>query len=101
MRQRQKNKRGIIKILLVWLIFIGYINLFSPSSILSFLVFYFLLSLNLLFTFKSFFPFGRSLLWTGIIIIYLILRQLHLDNIINTILMVSILITFEIYFRKT
>lgn len=100
MKRRQKNTRGIIKIILVWLIFIGYINIISPSSLISFVGFYLLLALSLFSTFRLFISLGRAIIWLAIILIYLLLRQFRLDNLINTILLFGLLFTLEIYFRR-
>lgn len=101
MQRRQRDRNKILKLLLYWFPFIGYIIIISPSSIISYLGFYFLLSISLFITFKSFFSQGRTFVWLGIILIYLLLRQFHLDNILNTIILMGIFLTFEIYFRKT
>lgn len=101
MRRRQKDGKKILKALLYWIPFIGYIIVVSPSSVISFAGFYLLLSIALFTTLKSFFPLGRTLVWLGIILIYLLLRQFHIDNILNTLILAGIFITLEIYFRRT
>lgn len=99
--RRRKKPKGIIKVIISWLIFIGYINLFPPTTSFSFLAFYFLLLLSLFATFRLFIPVARSIVWIATILIYLILRQNHLENIINTILLLGIFVTLEVYFHKT
>lgn len=83
-----------------WLVFLGYINLFPPESRFSFLVFYLLLSTSFLFTFLLFSSVVQSLERTIIVIIFLLLRQFKLENILNIIILVGIGITLEMYFRK-
>lgn len=100
MKTRQKPRRKLFWLILFWLIFVGYINLAQPSSVLSFSGFYLLLSLAIFNTLRTLLSLGKSIVWIGVILIYLILRQFHLDNILNTIILISIFVTFEIYFRK-
>ncbi len=86
--------------MLYWLPFVGYIIIVSPLSIISFAGFYVLFAFALFSTFKVFFPTSRTLMWTMVILIYLTLKQFHLDNIINTLILAGIFITLVIYFRR-
>lgn len=87
-------------ILLTVLLFLGYINLFSPTDIIYILGFYLLFALALLLIFKTFFRLERSIVWLVVILIFLLLQQLRVNNIINTVILSAILITMETYFRK-
>ncbi|OGG20469.1 hypothetical protein A3D03_06485 [Candidatus Gottesmanbacteria bacterium RIFCSPHIGHO2_02_FULL_40_13] len=100
MRKRRRGGKKIFKLILCWLPFVVYINVISPSSIISFAGFYLFLALSLFFSLKIFFSLGRTIHWIGIMLIYLLLRQFHIDNIINSMLLLGILVTLEIYFRK-
>ncbi|MBI3379504.1 hypothetical protein HY029_01975 [Candidatus Gottesmanbacteria bacterium] len=101
MRRRLRDRKTIFNRILFWITFIGYIAIIEPASIISFLGFYLLLALTIFFTLKSFLSIVRTLVWIIIIILYLLFRQFHLENILNTILLIGIFITFEIYFRES
>jgi len=99
-RRKIVSRKKIFATLTFWLIFFGYINLFPPESRLSFLAFYLLLSASFLFTFLLFSSVVQSLERTIIVIIFLLLRQFQLENILNIIILIGIAITLEMYFRK-
>lgn len=98
-----RKKRGSKKIFLAivsWFLFLGFIFIIPPAYLSALIIFYLLLFLSLAATLNIFASFTRSLLWSLLIIIYLILRQNHLDNNINTLILLGILVTLEIYLRR-
>lgn len=99
-RRKKLNGKKIILAVFFWIIFFTFLNLFSPENLLTFFGFYFLLCFALLATFKMFTSLLRGIIWIAIIIVCLLLRQHHLDNFINSILLLGILVTLEIYLRR-
>jgi hypothetical protein len=92
---------GLLKPLFCWFLLIIYINLSAPDGLIPFLGFYVLFSLALYISLNIFLPNSRSAVWTAFSATCLILKQFQLANILNIILLLGILVTFEIYFRKS
>ncbi|MBM3283406.1 hypothetical protein FJY90_04085 [Candidatus Gottesmanbacteria bacterium] len=99
--RRKAKKKTVIKPFITWLLFFVFLNFIPPAGMLSFVIFYLLLSFSLFSTFQLFTLKARSLVWIASILIYLLLRQNHLDNPLNILLLAGILITLEIYFRTS
>jgi hypothetical protein len=99
-KRRGRAWKKFIKPIFAWFVLIVFINIFPPENILHFMVFYLIFFLSIFTTLKLIFATFRSLSWTTIIITFLILKQAKIENIINTILLLGILLTIEIYFRK-
>jgi len=100
MRKKQKNGKRLIRMIFFWILFFFYISLFPQSNLVSFFIFYIILSLSLFLTLQTFFSILRSVIWVLLLVVFLLLRQNHLNNIINTLLLLGIFITLEIYFRR-
>src|SRR3989338_8607449 len=98
--KKKKGQKKLFYILLPWLVLISYIIIFPPGNTLLFFIFYLFLFIALSNTIHQFRSLVKSILWAAIIIVFLLLRQFRIENIINLILLLSILVTFEVYFRK-
>jgi len=98
-RKKTKN-RDFIRPILFWSAFIVLVINISPESILAFFAFYLLLTLALIYTLQNLFSAKRSIIWSSVFVFYLLLRQLNLANIINTIILVGILISLDIYLKS-
>lgn len=97
---KTKIKKGsIAKIIIWWFLLVGFINLFSPNNVWINILFYILLSITIWKSLKLANNSRRSILWTIMFIILLLLRQNRIDNILNILLIAGILISIEIYFR--
>jgi len=101
MKRKKKNiLKKIIKTSIAWFFLFVFIITFPPENILFFALFYLLFFLSIYITLKIFFKTLRSFYFAILIIIFLIFRQQKMDNIINNILLIGILLSLEIYFRK-
>ncbi|OGG02034.1 hypothetical protein A2W14_06365 [Candidatus Gottesmanbacteria bacterium RBG_16_37_8] len=98
-RRRDKYRKLVFFLLLA--IFIFYINFFVPGSFFSVVVFYFLLFLFLLSFLSLFLGNNRSIRFSSSFIILLALRHLKQFNLLNFLIILSINILLEVYFRKS
>ncbi|MCL4339085.1 hypothetical protein M1271_05340 [Patescibacteria group bacterium] len=99
----RKNRRKLISRTAITItIFLLYVNIFPPESPFSFLGFYLLATLTLFFFFMIFLDSkSQSILWSLTIITFLILRQFHLENVLNILILASLAVTLAIYFSKS
>ncbi|MFZ5365770.1 MAG: hypothetical protein ACOZBZ_00570 [Patescibacteria group bacterium] len=99
MKRRKNFLPSFLLTILFWLCWIYVLLFTAPESNLLFFIFYFLLFLSLFLTSSLVFANSRRgfLLALGIIGIA-ILQQIKLLNILNVILLLGILLSFELYF---
>lgn len=97
-RKFSKYKKIIFAVILV--IFILYLNLVSPGTLPTHIIFYFLLSANLMLFFSFYFKTEKIIRFPTSIILLLILKQLSQFNLINILVILAVNILLEIYFRK-
>ncbi|MCJ7739835.1 hypothetical protein MUP32_00775 [Candidatus Microgenomates bacterium] len=88
--------RAVISLFFLFL----FLNFLPPENLLSFIFFYCFVSLAFFFLFNIFTNRTKSCLSTIIIVVFLLLRQNRLDNLLNLILLGSITMTFYLYFRN-
>lgn len=100
MNKRRRNIKKRLTTVISWLILAIYITLIAPSTIYTYLIFYPLLFTSILLLLKNWLEAKRSILYTCLLMIYLLLRQLKIDSIFNLAILISILIMMELYFRK-
>ena len=91
--------RKVLAVIFGFALFV-YIILVPPASILNILLFYLLLFSNLLNLLSLFFGRKRGIFYTLLTIVSLLLSQFNLLNIFNLLILISLAVTSEIYFRK-
>lgn len=99
MSGQRKKARRLIAILL-WLMFLIYLNIYPPNSILLVGGFYLLILISVFWTLSLFFEKPGSISYTLLIFITLLLRQFRLLNIFNFLLIIAVAVSLELYFRK-
>lgn len=98
--RKKKGKKNIIITIIFILIFFFFLNFFPPVNLLSYIAFYLLLYLTLEKSIYLFQSHEKSIFYALVVITYLLLRQLRIDNLVNLFLFFSVFVTLEIYFRK-
>ena len=99
MRRKAQIFRKLLAVIL-GVALIAYIILVPPASILNILLFYLLLFSNLLNLLSLFFGKIRGTVYTLLIIVSLLLSQFNFLNIFNLLILISLAVASEIYFRK-
>lgn len=97
----KKDRKHIIIPITTFVLLLVYISLVPPTEFIFIAVFYLLLAVLFFSVFRIFMSFSRNLVWTFAISGILILIQYNLSNYLNILLISAILLTFELYFRKT
>jgi len=98
MRKTVRRKKLFLPLISLML-FLGYMISFPPDNIYYFAVFYLFLFLSLWQILRIFYDNKKSLIYPVIIIVFLLLRQNKIDNILNLLLLLGILVSIEVYFR--
>ncbi|OIO14857.1 hypothetical protein COV53_06980 [Candidatus Gottesmanbacteria bacterium CG11_big_fil_rev_8_21_14_0_20_37_11] len=98
--RRKLRKENIIKLLFFSVLFGIYVYIIPPVYILSYLGFYVIFLFWIYSTVRIFISKTRSVFWALIIFVYLLFRQFEISNLINTLLLLGIFLTLELYFRK-
>ncbi len=99
--RRLKRSKSLFKPFILIAILGGFIFFVPPENILYFAAFYILLFTAIWQILQTFFDNKKSLVYTIIIITYLLLRQNKIDNILNVILLAGLFVALEIYFRMS
>ena len=101
-RRRKNFLPTLIVTLLLWSLTFSLVYFIDPETALAVPGFFVLIFLSLLFTFSTIFASSRrGFLISFGIILFLILRYFGVGNILNFLLISGLLITAEIYFRRT
>lgn len=99
----RRNRKNYLKLSLTpfayLVLLIIYINIFPPENRLLIGGFYLLLGITVFQLVNIFTSKTRSMLWTGGILILLILKQLQIANFLNIALLLGVMITVELYLR--
>jgi len=98
--RRKIKKDNIVKLLFYSVLFGVYVYFIPPVYILSYLGFYVIFLFLVYSTVRIFISKTRSVFWALIIFVYLLFRQFEISNLINTLLLLGIFLTLELYFRK-
>lgn len=93
--------KEFVKPILFMFILLCYIFFVPPSSLFALIGFYTLVVFASFLLLDIFFPKKRALAYSIFLIVYLLLRQYHIANILNLLLFIALLITMEVYFRKS
>lgn len=102
MKRRKNFLPALLLVFLFWLIFIYFIISFPPANSLLITLFFMLLFLPIFITLSL--ALGnsrRGLLLSLGFIIFLFLKQIQQVHALNIILLLSILLSIEIYFLKS
>jgi len=92
-------KRSVIAFL-SWGLFFGFVDMIPPSTEAAYIIFYILIFIVLFFTFGIFLDRRRSVLYSTVFIMFLILLQIRFMNVVTVPIVLGILVTGELYFRK-
>jgi hypothetical protein len=100
MRKRFLKPKNFIIPLVLWAIPVIYIIVVSPDNIFAVAFFYGLIALPVFFSLRLILARNSGLRWTLAVILFLILRQLQVGNMVNILLLLMTFTTIELYYRK-
>jgi hypothetical protein len=101
LKQRKNFLPALAIALFLWIALISVIYLVSPNSFGAIYVFFLLLFATVFFTTSLLFGHSRrGLLVSVAITIFMVLRYLGIGNLLNALLLVGVLVTFELFFSK-
>lgn len=99
LKKRKNALPALIIIILGWFCLFYLIYFVDPASFLALVIFFFLTFVVLLFTISTIFTNSRiGLIWSGLIVIFLLMRFWGIGTILNLILIFCIGVVIELYF---